>query len=179
MLKEKFNQDIIPVLKKKLNISNVNALPKVEKVVVNAGIGKLKDNKNAVESYIKDMTAITGQAPSKRGAKKAISNFKLRKAEVIGLTTTLRGKNMWAFLDKLLNTVLPRTRDFEGVSVKSFDQKGNYSLGINDHTVFPEIDTNRVDMIKNLQINIVTNAKNKEESFTLLQELGFPFKKQK
>lgn len=177
MLKEKFNTVIIPALKEKLNIKNVNAVPKIEKIVVNVGIGKLKDNKSAVESYIKDLTAITGQAPSKRQATKAISNFKLRQGEVIGLTITLRGQLMWAFLEKLLNTVLPRTRDFDGISVKSFDQKGNYSLGINDHTVFPEIDTNRVDLIKNLQINIVTNARNKEESFTLLQELGFPFKK--
>ena len=179
MLKEKFDKTIVPVLKEKLKLSNVNAVPKIEKVVVNAGIGKLKDNKNAVESYIKDLTIITGQAQSKRQAKKAISNFKLRKGEVIGLTITLRGKLMWGFLEKLLNTVLPRTRDFDGISVKSFDQKGNYSLGINDHSVFPEVDTNRVDMVKNLQINIVTNARNKEESFTLLKELGFPFKKTK
>jgi len=179
MLKDKFNNKVIPALVSKLGISNVNAIPKIEKVVVNAGIGKLKDNKAAVESYIKDLTSITGQAPSKRQAVKAISNFKLRKGEIVGLTVTLRGQLMWGFLEKLINVVLPRTRDFDGISVKSFDNGGNYSLGMNDHTVFPEIDTNRVDMIKNLQINIVTNARNKEDSLALLEELGFPFKKSK
>jgi large subunit ribosomal protein L5 len=179
MLKEKFTTTVIPALGKKLNITNVNAVPRIEKVVVNAGIGKLKDNKAAVASYIKDFVTITGQAPSKRQANKAISNFKLREGEVIGLTVTLRGDRMWTFLEKLLYTVLPRTRDFEGISTKAFDNAGNYSLGMNDHTVFPEIDTNRVDMIKNLQINVVTSTKNKEESFTLLEELGFPFKKTK
>lgn len=177
MLKLEYKEKLALKIKEKLDLKNVNAVPIIEKIVINAGIGNLKDNKNAVKSYIEDLTVITGQKPSPRAAKTAISNFKLRQGEVIGLMVTLRGDSMWAFLEKLINVVFPRIREFDGVSDKAFDDNGNYNFGIKDHTVFPEIDTNRVDMIKNFQITIVTSTKDNNEARTLLEEIGMPFKK--
>lgn len=149
----------------------------LKKIVVNMGIGSAKEDKDFLESAGKDLAEITGQKPSLRPAKRAIAGFKVRAGEIVGLTATLRGRRMWAFFQKLVQVVLPRLRDFRGVSRESFDGSGNYNLGITEHTVFPEIDPNKVERIKNLGITIVTTAKNDEEGYRLLQELGMPFAK--
>ena len=149
----------------------------LEKIVVNMGVGKFKDDSKYLESAANDLAVITGQKPAVRRAKKAVSGFKLRAGDPIGLTVTLRGKRMWDFFEKLVKIVLPRLRDFRGVSRKSFDGSGNYSLGIEEHTVFPEVDPSKVDKVKSLEITIVTAAKNDEEGFELLKKLGMPFEK--
>jgi len=151
----------------------------IEKIVVSMGVGRFKDDPKYLESAANDLAIITGQKPAVRPAKKAIAGFKLKAGEPVGLVVTLRGKRMRAFFEKLIKIVLPRLRDFHGVSRKSFDGSGNYSLGIEEHTVFPEIDPNKVDKIKSLEVTIVTTAKTDEEGFKLLKELGMPFEKVK
>ncbi|MBA4336287.1 50S ribosomal protein L5 [bacterium] len=177
-LKEKYSKEILPALQKDLGIKNVNAVPKITKVIVNAGLG------SAYTSGIKDFTefaenfkAITGQSPIIRKSKKAISNFKLREGLPNGVMVTLRGAKMYDFLDKLINIVFPRIRDFRGISKKSFDGRGNYSVGIKEHTVFPEINPDDLNKIHGLQICVNTNAGNDKDALALLTALGFPFKK--
>lgn len=150
---------------------------KLEKIVVNMGVGKALDDPKYLESAANDLAVITGQRPTPRPAKKAISGFKVRAGDVVGLAVTLRGKRMRDFFQKLVGIVLPRLRDFRGLSRKSFDGHGNYSLGIPEHTVFPEIDPNKVDKIKSLEMTIVTTAKNDEEGLKFLESLGMPFEK--
>lgn len=176
-LKEKYNKEIIAQLKKELKKDNVMSIPKLTKVVINSGIGKFKDDKGLVASCEKDIALIAGQKPTLRKAKKAISDFKLRQKDLIGVTVTLRGDKMWFFLDKLFNVVMPRVRDFKGLRKTSFDGNGNYSLGLSEHTVFPEINPNTVDKIKGLEISIVTSTNDDEEAFSLLEKLGLPFEK--
>ena len=149
----------------------------LEKIVVNMGVGKALDDSKYLESASNDLMVITGQRPAVRPAKRAVAGFKLRAGEPVGLMVTLRGKRMWDFFEKLVNIVLPRLRDFHGVSRKSFDGGGNYSLGIEEHTVFPEIDSNKVDKVKGLEITIVTSAKTDGEGLKLLKKLGMPFEK--
>ena len=148
------------------------------KIVVSIGTGKFKDDSKYLESAAEDLQVITGQKPAVRPAKKAIAGFKLRAGDPVGLMVTLRGKRMRDFFEKLVSIVLPRLRDFHGVSLKSFDGRGNYSLGIEEHTVFPEIDPNKVGKTKGLEVTIVTTAENDEEGLELLKELGMPFEKE-
>jgi len=168
---EKLNE-----VSKKLGYKNILASPKLEKIVVNMGSGAFKDDKNFMESAKKDISMITGQMPNARAAKKAIAGFKVRQGDIVGISATLRGRRMWDFFDKLNGVVFPRLRDFRGFSKKAFDKKGNYTLGINDHTVFPEIDANKVDKVKNLQVIFVTTSRDDASAYALLKTLGFPFR---
>lgn len=177
-LKELYKKQAVTNLQKNLNIKNILAVPKIENVIVNIGIGKLiKENPKLLDSLKKDIAEICGQAPVEKKAKKSISGFKVRQGEIVGLMTTLRGQRMYEFIDKLVNIVLPRIRDFRGLDPKSFDKKGNYNLGIREHIVFPEIKQEKVEKNYGLEISVATTAKNKEEGQALLIELGFPFKK--
>ncbi|OGJ52325.1 50S ribosomal protein L5 [Candidatus Peregrinibacteria bacterium RIFOXYB2_FULL_32_7] len=177
-MKDFFTKNVIPQLKKELNIKNIFAVPKLTKVVVNIGIGSYltRKNKKDYEDIIKDLKMITGQCPAVRKSRKAISNFKLRQGMPVGLTCTLRGQRMYDFTSKLINIALPRIRDFQGLQVKAFDGRGNYSIGIKEHSIFPEINIENVVDIHGLQININTNAKTDYEAFLLLKYMGFPFK---
>ena len=177
-LKDIYTKDIVPKLKESLKCKNIMEVPKLEKVVLNMGIGTYIRSGNKDYSVLQEHLAlISGQAPIVRNAKKAISNFKLRAGMPVGLTVTIRGDNMYNFLDKLINIVLPRVRDFRGVSPKSFDGEGNYNFGIKEHTIFPEVPQD--DVVKNhgLQITIKTTAKTKEAGRELLTQMGFPFTK--
>lgn len=147
----------------------------LQKIVVNMGVGKAKEDKKFLESARQDLVVITGQTPYSRPAKKAIAGFAVRAGELVGLTVTLRGERMWSFFKKLVRVVLPRLRDFRGLSTKSFDGQGNYSLGIAEHAVFPEIDPNKVEKSKSLEITLVTNVKTDEEGRKILEDLGMPF----
>lgn len=177
-LKERYQKEIRPALQKELGVKNVNAVPKITKVVVNAGLGSMytAGTKDFTE-FVDNFKAITGQAPIVRKAKKAISNFKLREGLPNGVMVTLRGDRMYYFLDKLVNIVFPRIRDFRGISRKAFDGNGNYSVGLKEHTVFPEINPDDLARIHGLQICINTTAKNDEDAMALLTAFGFPFKK--
>jgi large subunit ribosomal protein L5 len=174
-LKEQYVNTVRPELMKEGNYPNPLSVPVFTKIVVNAGVGEATTNRAALDEMVEIITVITGQKPVINKAKKAISAFKVREGLEIGVTTTLRGDRMWEFLDKLINVVLPRTKDFRGVNPKAMDGAGNYSLGILEHTVFPEIDPNKVAKIRPLQINIVTTAKTNEEAVKLLTKFGFPF----
>ena len=160
---------------KEFSFTNKLRTPIVEKVVVSIGLGEALTSSNVIEAAKKDLQLITGQRPIETKAKKSVANFKLREGQVIGLSVTLRSKNMWYFLDRLLNIALPRVRDFRGVPKKSFDGNGNYSLGLSEQVMFPEIDYNEIDKLRGLQINIVTTAYNDSESKKLLELLGLPF----
>ena len=176
-LSEIYKSKVQPKLMKDLGLTNILAVPRVEKVIVAAGIGKFKDDPKLIESAVADLTTITGQNPKITKAKIAISAFKLRANDVVGLVVTLRGEKMWSFLDKLMSIVLPRVRDFRGVEKSSFDGRGNLNLGFPEHTVFPEIDANKVDKLKSLGVTIVTSAGSNERGTLLLSDLGFPFRK--
>lgn len=177
-LKNLYKNEIQLKLQKQFQIENSMAVPKIEKVVVNAGIGKeYTTNSQVVEEMLEVLAQITGQKPVVINSKFAISNFKLRAGMPNGLKVTLRGERMWDFLSKLIHITLPRIKDFRGVPRNSFDGKGNYTLGIREHTVFPEIDTSNLSRIRSLQIVIVTTAENNEQGVELLKELGMPFKK--
>ena len=156
---------------------NVNQVPKLEKIVVNMGVGGATQDAKLLESAITDLTIITGQKPAITRAKKSIASFKLRAGMAIGAKVTLRGDRMWEFFDRLLSTALPRIRDFRGVSAKAFDGRGNYSLGVGEQLIFPEIDYDKVDKIRGMDITFVTTAKTDEECRVLLEQFGFPFKK--
>lgn len=174
-LKEKYLQEVVPALMKDFDYANVMRVPRLEKVVVNLGLGEAIQNPKALEAAERDVAAITGQHAVITRAKKSIASFKLRAGMPIGMMTTLRGRRMYEFLDRLLNAVLPRIRDFRGVSRSSFDGRGNYSLGLRDQLVFPEIDYDKVDRPRGLEVTIVTTAPTDEEGRRLLELLGMPF----
>lgn len=174
-LKSKYIEEIIPAMMTEFSFENKLRVPRVSKVVVNVGLGEALVSSNVVQTVARDLQLITGQKPIERKAKKSIANFKLREGQVIGLSVTLRSKNMWFFLDKLFNVSLPRVRDFRGVSSKSFDGNGNYSLGLQEQVIFPEIDYNEIDKLRGMQINIVTTSNSDEETKKLLELLGMPF----
>jgi len=174
-LKSKYIDEIIPAMMTEFSFENKLRVPRVSKVVVNVGLGEALVSSNVVQTVARDLQLITGQKPIERKAKKSIANFKLREGQVIGLSVTLRSNNMWFFLDKLFNVSLPRVRDFRGVSSKSFDGNGNYSLGLQEQVIFPEIDYNEIDKLRGMQINIVTTSNSDEETKKLLELLGMPF----
>ena len=170
-----YRDKIVPELTKDLNLSNSLAAPKIEKIVINVGLGEALVNSKALEHCIKDIALITGQKPITTKAKSSIAGFKIREGMAIGVATTLRNHRMYEFLDRLINLSLPRVRDFRGLTNKSFDGNGNYTLGIKEQVIFPEIDYNSIDKIRSLQITIVTTAKNNESGIKLLTSFGFPF----
>lgn len=175
-MKEQY-QGLVPDLMKDLTLENVMQVPRIEKVVVNIGLGEAMDNPKALDAAVSDLSQITGQKPIVTIARKSIANFKLREGRQIGAKVTLRGERMWAFLDRLMNIVLPRVRDFRGVSPDSFDGRGNYTLGLREQLIFPEIEYDKIDKIRGMEITIVTTAKNDDQARALLQMLGMPFKK--
>ena len=174
-LKEVYRQEVAPALMKEFGYNNVMKAPRVEKVVVNIGLGEALQNPRALDSASADIAAITGQKPVITRAKRSIANFKVRQGNPIGLMVTVRGDRMWEFLDRLLNAALPRIRDFHGVPTKAFDGRGNYSLGIREQLIFPEIEYDKVERIRGLQLIICTSARSDEEGKRLLQLLGMPF----
>ncbi len=176
-LKEKYSKDVIPALMKHFGFDNIHCVPKLEKVSVNIGVGEATQNKALLDNAVKELTTITGRKPIITKAKKSISNFKLREGMPIGCKVTLRGEIMYEFVDRLISIVIPRVRDFRGTSNKSFDGRGNFSLGIKEQTVFPEIEYDKIDAVRGLNITIVTTANNDEEGRELLRFLGMPFKK--
>jgi large subunit ribosomal protein L5 len=175
-LRERYAKDVVPALQKEFGYRNVMAIPKIEKVVVNMGLGEATQNAKIVDTGADEVTKITGQKPVVTRAKKSIAQFKVRKGQPIGTMVTLRGERMWEFLDRLISVALPRVRDFRGVSAKGFDGRGNYTLGLKDQLLFPEIDYMKVDKARGLNISVVTTAKTDEESRKLLQLLGMPFR---
>ena len=176
-LKERYRSEIVPALMERFAYENVNQVPRLEKVVLNMGVGGATQDAKLLENAIKDLTIISGQKPAITRAKKSIAAFKLRQGMAIGCKVTLRGDRMWEFTDRLLATALPRIRDFRGVSATAFDGRGNYSLGVNEQLIFPEIDYDKVDKIRGMDITFVTTAKTDEECRALLDEFGFPFKR--
>ncbi|HOV30594.1 MAG TPA: 50S ribosomal protein L5 [Anaerolineaceae bacterium] len=176
-LKEQYKNEIAPALFKELGLDNVMQTPRIEKVVVNIGVGEALDNPKALEAAVNDLTIITGQKPVVTAAKKAISNFKLREGRQIGVKVTLRGEKMWAFLDRLINIALPRVRDFRGVSAEAFDGRGNYTLGLQEQLIFPEIQYDKIDKVRGMEVSIVTTAKDDEQARLLLSKFGMPFRK--
>jgi large subunit ribosomal protein L5 len=178
-MQERYTKEVAPAMFKSFGFKNVMQIPRIEKVVLNIGLGEAMDNPKALEAATGDLTAITGQKPVQTKAKKAIANFKLREGRLIGAKVTLRGDRMWAFLDRLLNIALPRVRDFRGVSANSFDGRGNYTLGLKDQLVFPEIEYDKIDKLRGMEITIVTTAKDDNQAHALLQLLGMPFSNKK
>ncbi len=176
-LKEKYNKEIIPSLMEKYNYKSVMEVPKIDKIVVNIGVGDASHNSKMLEGALRDLEAITGQKPVSTKAKKAIAGFKLREGQAIGCKVTLRGKNMYNFLDKLISITLPRVRDFRGISSKAFDGRGNYTLGLTEQLIFSEIEYDNVVKVRGMDIVFVTTAKTNEESYDLLKGFGMPFKK--
>ena len=177
-LKEKYQKEVVPALQKEFGYKNVMAVPKINKVVVNMGLGEATANAKIIDTGADELARITGQKPVTRRSKKSIAQFKVRKGMPIGSMVTLRGDRMWNFLDRLISVALPRVRDFRGVSPKGFDGRGNYTLGLKDQLLFPEIDYMKVDKARGMNISVVTTAKSDEESRKLLQLLGMPFRTQ-
>jgi large subunit ribosomal protein L5 len=177
ILKERYQQEVAPALFKELNLSNVMQVPRISKVVVNIGLGEALDNPKALDAASEDLAKVTGQKPVITKAKSSIAAFKLREGRSIGAMVTLRGERMWAFLDRLMNIVLPRVRDFRGVSAEAFDGRGNYTLGLREQIIFPEIDYDKVDKVRGMEITIVTTAQSDDQAARLLQLLGMPFRK--
>ena len=176
-LKTMYDEHVFGALKEKFNYSNVMEVPKLEKVTINMGLGEAKDNAKVMESAVEEIALISGQKPVITKAKKSIANFKVRQGMPVGAKVILRGDNMYEFVDKLFNISLPRVRDFKGVSKNSFDGRGNYSMGIKEQLIFPEINYDKVDMIKGMNIVFTTTAKTDEEAQALLELLGMPFEK--
>lgn len=176
-LEEKYKNEVVPSLMKKNNYKTTMLVPKIEKVVVNMGVGDAVANSKMLEAAVNDLAKITGQKPVETKAKKSIAGFKVREGHKIGCKVTLRGDKMYAFLDKLISISLPRVRDFRGLSPKSFDGRGNYTIGIKEQLIFPEINFDEVVKVRGMDIVIVTTAKNNEEALDLLKELGVPFRK--
>ena len=176
-LKETYKNDVFPALKEKFQYENVMEVPKLEKVTLNMGLGEAKENAKVLESAVEEISLITGQRPVVTKARKSIANFKVRQGMPVGAKVTLRGDNMYVFLDKLFNVALPRVRDFKGVSKNSFDGRGNYSMGIKEQLIFPEINYDDVETIKGMNIVFTTTAKTDEEAQALLADLGMPFEK--
>ncbi len=176
-LKEKYLKEVVPALTEQFNYSSVMAVPKVDKIVLNMGVGDAVSNSKNLENAVEELTKISGQKPIITKAKKSIAGFRLREGMPIGTKVTLRGERMYDFLDKLINVSLPRVRDFRGISKRSFDGRGNYTLGIREQLIFPEIDFDEVDKVRGLDVVIVTTAESDEESRELLAQLGMPFQK--
>jgi len=177
-MQERYQQEVVPALQNAFNYRNVMEVPHIQKVVVNIGLGEAMGNSKALDAAITDMTTITGQKPIQTKARKSIANFKLREGVIIGVKVTLRGDRMWAFIDRLINVALPRVRDFRGVSPDAFDGRGNYTLGLRDQLIFPEIEYDKIDKLRGMEITIVTTAKNDEHSRAMLKFLGMPFRKE-
>jgi large subunit ribosomal protein L5 len=175
-LKEKYAKEVVPALTKEFGYKNIMAVPKIRKVVVNMGLGEATSNAKIVDTGADEIARITGQKPVTRRSKKSIAAFKVRKGMPIGTMVTLRGERMWEFLDRLMNIALPRVRDFKGVSPKGFDGRGNYTLGLRDQLLFPEIDYMKVDKARGMNVSVVTTAKTDEEARKLLQFIGMPFR---
>ena len=177
-LRDRYVTEVVPALKKEFGYDNVMAIPRVRKVVVNMGLGEATQNAKIVDTGADELSRITGQKPVITRAKKSIAQFKVRKGMPIGTMVTLRGERMWEFLDRLVSVALPRVRDFRGVSPRGFDGRGNYTLGLKDQLIFPEVDYMKVDKARGMNISVVTSAKTDEESRKLLQLLGMPFRNQ-
>lgn len=175
-LKERYAKEIIPAMSKEYGYNNVMAIPKLEKIVINIGLGEAIQNAKLLDNAADELSQITGQKPVITRARKSIASFKLRKGMPIGCSVTLRGERMYEFFDRLVNTALPRVRDFRGLSTKSFDGRGNYTLGLRDQLIFPEIDYAKVSKIKGMNVCVVTTAKTDDEARTLLRLLGMPFR---
>lgn len=176
-LKDKYTQEVAPALMQKFGYKSVMEIPKLEKVVVNVGVGEAKENAKVMDAVVGDIAAITGQKPVITKARKSVANFKLREGMPIGVKVTLRQDKMWEFVDRLFNIALPRVRDFRGISADSFDGRGNYALGIKEQLIFPEIEYDKIDKIRGMDIAFVTTAKTDEEGRELLSLLGAPFVK--
>jgi len=176
-MQEVYNKEVVPALRKAFDFKNIMQVPHIEKVVINIGMGEALDNPKSLEAAVSDLTIITGQRPVTNKARKSIANFKLREGRLIGTKVTLRGDRMWAFLDRLLNTALPRVRDFRGVSANAFDGRGNYTLGLHDQLIFPEIEYDKIDKLRGMEVTIVTTAKNDDQARVMLKLLGMPFSK--
>ena len=174
-LKDKYLNDVVPGLQEQFKYTNVMAIPKLDKVVINIGLGEVTQNPKALDAAINDLTLITGQKPVVTKAKKSIAGFKLREGMPVGVKVTLRGDRMYEFVDRLVSVALPRVRDFRGVSPKSFDGRGNYSLGLKEQLIFPEIEYDKIDKIRGMEIVFATTAKTDEEGRALLKLLGMPF----
>ena len=174
-LKEKYLKEVVPAMQAKFKYKSPMEVPKLEKVVLNMGVGDVKDNPKAMDSAVKDLEIISGQKPIITKAKKSVANFKIRQGMNIGCKVTLRGERMYNFVDKLFNVALPRVRDFRGVSANSFDGRGNYSLGLKEQLIFPEIEYDKVEKIRGMDVTFVTTAKTDEEARELLRLLGMPF----
>jgi large subunit ribosomal protein L5 len=177
-LKQKYLEKITKQMLKEFKYGNVMQVPYIKKIVVNAGIGPFRESREAVESFVTDLTQLTGQKPSPRAARLSVASFKIRQNDVVGYTVTLRGERMWAFLDKLINVALPRVRDFRGLSNTAFDEGGNYSIGIKEHVIFPEVNPNATKGNRSLQITMVMSQKDVVANKYLLKELGIPFKEE-
>jgi len=175
-LKTTYQETIVPKLKEQFGYTNIHQVPKVIKITVNRGLGEASQNAKALESSKEELSTITGQQPVVTRAKKAIAGFKIREGMPVGVMVTLRGDRMYAYLDRLINLALPRIRDFRGISGNSFDGRGNYSLGIREQLIFPEIEYDKIDQIRGMDISIITTAKNDEEGRALLKEMGMPFR---
>ncbi|WP_102377711.1 50S ribosomal protein L5 [Raoultibacter timonensis] len=175
-LKELYNTEIVPALEKELGVDNINKVPRLEKIVVNMGVGAASNDSKLLDAAMADLRIITGQQPAITRAKKSIAGFHVREGQPIGCKVTLRGDRMWEFLDRLLATALPRVRDFRGIPATSFDGRGNYTLGITEQLIFPEIEYDKVDRTRGMDITFVTTAAENESAFALLKALGFPFK---
>lgn len=175
-LKERYRKEIVPSLMKELNLKNPMEVPKLTKIVVNMGLGEAISNNKLMESAVDQMSAITGQKPVVTKSRKAIANFKLRENQSIGAMVTLRGDRMYEFLDRLINVALPRVRDFKGISPKAFDGRGNYTLGVREQIIFPEINYDQIEKVKGLNVSIVTTAGNDEQALALLKAFGVPFR---
>jgi len=174
-LKVKYNEEMAPALMKKFGYKSVMQIPKLDKVVVNVGCGEAKDNAKIIDNVIRDIATITGQKPVAVKARKSVANFKVREGQVVGVKVTLRGDRMWEFLDRLFNVALPRVRDFRGISADAFDGRGNYALGIKEQLIFPEIEYDKIDKIRGMDIVVCTTAQTDEEARELLKLVGAPF----
>ncbi len=175
-LKDKYQNDVVPALQKEFGYTNVMAVPRISKIVVNMGLGEATSNAKIIDTGSDELARITGQKPVTRRSKKSIAQFKVRKGQPIGTMVTLRGERMWEFLDRLVTIALPRVRDFKGVSPKGFDGRGNYTLGLRDQLLFPEIDYMKVDKARGMNVSVVTSARTDEEARKLLQLMGMPFR---
>jgi large subunit ribosomal protein L5 len=175
--KDRYTNEVAPALMDALNLDNTMQIPRIQKVVVNIGVGEALENAKALDAAVADLTQITGQKPVVNKARKSIAAFKLREGRAIGVKVTLRGDRMWSFLDRLINVALPRVRDFRGISPNSFDGRGNYTLGLREQLVFPEIEYDKIDKVRGMEITIVTSASNDDEARQLLDMLGMPFRK--
>ena len=175
ILKTHYLESVAPALRKEFGLANDLQVPRIEKVVVNIGVGEALENAKALDAAVIDMTTITGQKPVVAKARRSIANFKLREGRAIGVRVTLRGERMWSFFDRLVNVALPRTRDFRGISPNAFDGRGNYTLGIREQIIFPEIHYEKIDKLRGLEVTIVTSAPNDEQGRRLLQLMGMPF----